>query len=247
MTETLLESELFGHEKGAFTGAISAKKGLFELADRGTLYLDEIADSSFAFQAKLLRAVELNEFQHVGGTKTLKTDVRIVAATNKNLEKEIARGAFREDLFYRLCVVHLHLPPLRERREDIPLLVEHFLKKMTLKIAKKIDGVSKKAMEVMQNYHWPGNIRELENALERGAIMTAGNVIEPENLPLKQSNGDVAGAVSTLEELEKELISRTLAECDWNKSLAAKRIGIGRRTLYDKAVRLGIPLKPNGD
>jgi len=247
LTETLLESELFGHEKGAFTGAIASKQGHFELADRGTLYLDEIGDTSPAFQAKLLRAVEESEFQRVGGSKILKTDVRIVAATNKNLEKEIAKGSFREDLYYRLCVVHLHLPPLRERREDIPDLTGHFLRKLSLKMTKKLDGISKAAMENLQSYHWPGNIRELENALERGAIMAGGNVILPEDLPLKRANGDLRPAVSTLEELEKELITRTLAECNWNKSLAAKRIGIGRRTLYDKAVRLGIPLKPDGD
>ena len=248
LTETLLESELFGHERGAFTGATATKKGLFELADHGTLYLDEIADTSPAFQAKLLRAVEQNEFQHVGGSKVLKTDLRIIAATNKNLPKEIAKGTFREDLFYRLCVVQLDLPPLRERREDIPLLVEHFLMKMNLKMTKKIDGVSNRAMELMQNYHWPGNIRELENALERGAIMAVGNVIQEEDLPLSnKSNGEAKTAFTTLEELERELIVRTLAECQWNKSLAAKRIGIGRRTLYDKAVRLGISLKPNDE
>jgi DNA-binding NtrC family response regulator len=247
LTETLLESELFGHEKGAFTGAIASKQGLFELADRGTLYLDEIGDTSPAFQAKLLRAVEENEFQRVGGSKTLKTDVRIVAATNKNLEKEIAKGSFREDLFYRLCVVHLHLPPLRERRDDIPDLTDHFLKKLSGKMTKKLDGISKSAMESLQSYHWPGNIRELENALERGAIMAAGSVIAPDDLPFKKLNGEINHGATTLEELEKELITRTLAECNWNKSLAAKRIGIGRRTLYDKAVRLGIPLKPNDD
>ncbi|MDP2606218.1 MAG: sigma-54 dependent transcriptional regulator [Deltaproteobacteria bacterium] len=247
LPETLLESELFGHEKGAFTGAIATKPGHFELADRGTLYLDEIGDTSPAFQAKLLRAVEESEFQRVGGSKVLKTDVRIVAATNKNLEKEIAKGSFREDLFYRLCVVHLHLPPLRERREDIPDLTDHFLKKLALKMTKKLDGISKAAMESMQSYHWPGNIRELENALERGAIMAAGSIIAPDDLPLKKPNGEIKYGVTTLEELEKELITRTLVECNWNKSLAAKRIGIGRRTLYDKAVRLGIPLKSNGD
>ena len=247
LTETLLESELFGHEKGAFTGAITNKQGLFELADRGTLYLDEIGDTSPAFQAKLLRAVEENEFQRVGGSKTLKTDVRIIAATNKNLEKEIAKGSFREDLYYRLCVVHLHLPPLRERREDIPHLTDHFLKKLSLKMTKKLDGISKTAMESLQSYHWPGNIRELENALERGAIMAAGTIIALDDLPLKKPDGEIKDGVTTLEQLEKELITRTLTECNWNKSLAAKRIGIGRRTLYDKAVRLGIPLKPNGD
>lgn len=247
LTETLLESELFGHEKGAFTGAIASKKGLFELADRGTLYLDEIADTSLAFQAKLLRAVEENEFQRVGGIKTLKTDVRIIASTNKDLAKGIAKGSFREDLFYRLCVVHIQLPPLRERKEDIPLLVNHFLGRLSHRIAKKIEGISKKAMDDMVTYNWPGNIRELENALERGAIMACENMIQPEDLPLRMNYEGEERPLTTLEELEKDLIQRTLTECNWNKSLAAKKIGIGRRTLYDKAVRLGIPLKPLGE
>ncbi|MBI4522582.1 MAG: sigma-54-dependent Fis family transcriptional regulator [Deltaproteobacteria bacterium] len=247
LTETLLESELFGHERGAFTGAIASKMGLFELANRGTLYLDEIAETSQAFQAKLLRAVEHNEFQRVGGTKTLKTDVRIIACTNRNLEKEIAKGSFRQDLFYRLCVVHIHIPPLRDRKDDIPLLVEYFVKRLSLKMGKKIEGVSRHAMDAMTAYPWPGNIRELENALERGMIMASGPVIRPEDLPLAAAAGAENDGLTTLEELEKKLIERTLAECNWNKSLAAKKIGIGRRTLYDKAVRLGIPLKPNGD
>ena len=246
LTETLLESELFGHEKGAFTGASATKKGLFELSDRGTLYLDEIGDTSVPFQAKLLRAVEENEFKRVGGTKNLNVDVRIVSATNKDLQKEIAKGTFREDLFYRLSVVHIHLPPLRERLEDIPILVNYFLKKLSLKMTKRVEGVSKKAMEALMAYPWPGNIRELENGLERGAIMATGNCIRPEDLPLHTTQGN-HNHLTTLEELEKELITRTLSECNWNKSLAAKRIGIGRRTLYDKAERLGISLKPEGD
>ena len=253
LTETLLESELFGHERGAFTGATSSKKGLFELADRGTLYLDEIADTSLAFQAKLLRAVEENELKRVGGTKNLTVDVRIIAATNKDLKREIAKGSFREDLFYRLSVVHIELPPLRERKVDIPLLVGHFLRKLSKKMVKKVDEVSNTAMDALLAYSWPGNIRELENALERGMIMASGAVIFPEDLPLSATapQGTVekmgAGELTTLEELEKELIQKTLLECNWNKSLAAKRIGIGRRTLYDKAMRLGIPLKPEDD
>ncbi len=247
LAETLLESELFGHEKGAFTGALSSKKGLFELAERGTLYLDEIADTSLAFQAKLLRVVQESEFRRVGGAKTLKTDVRIIASTNKDLEKEISKGTFREDLFYRLCVVHVHLSPLRERREDIPLLVAHLLKKLSHKMTKRIEGVSKEAHDALMAYHWPGNIRELENALERGAIMALSSVIQRDDLPLRTTNDAERSGTTTLEEIEKELIQRTLVECNWNKSLAAKRIGIGRRTLYDKAVRLGISLKPNGD
>jgi DNA-binding NtrC family response regulator len=247
LTETLLESELFGHEKGAFTGAIATKIGLFELANHGTLYLDEIADTSPAFQAKLLRAVEQNEFQRVGGMKTLKTDVRIIACTNKNLDKEITRGTFRQDLYYRLCVVQIHLPPLRERKEDIPVLADHFVTKLSLKMGKKIDGLSKKAMDLLLAYNWPGNIREMENALERGMIMANGAVIDAHDLPLRSDAEVDNGHLTTLEDLEKTLIERTLIECNWNKSLAAKRIGIGRRTLYDKAMRLGIALKPEDD
>lgn len=247
LTETLLESELFGHEKGAFTGAIATKIGLFESANHGTLYLDEIADTSPAFQAKLLRAVEQNEFQRVGGSKTLKTDVRIIACTNKNLDKEITRGTFRQDLYYRLCVVHIHLPALRERKEDIPILTDHFVKKISLKMGKKFEGVTKKAMDLLMAYNWPGNIREMENALERGMIMASGTIVDAEDLPLRSGGDKESDPLTTLEDLEKTLIERTLIECNWNKSLAAKRIGIGRRTLYDKAVRLGIPLKPNDD
>jgi DNA-binding NtrC family response regulator len=247
LTESLLESELFGHEKGAFTGAIATKIGLFELANHGTLYLDEIADTSQSFQAKLLRAVEQNEFQRVGGMKTLKTDVRIIACTNKNLDKEIIRGTFRQDLYYRLCVVQVHLPPLRERKEDIPILADHFVKKLSLKMGKKIDGLSKKAMDLLLAYNWPGNIRELENALERGMIMATTCLIDATDLPLRSDVESDNGHLTTLEDLEKTLIERTLIECNWNKSLAAKRIGIGRRTLYDKAMRLGIALKPDDD
>jgi DNA-binding NtrC family response regulator len=245
-----LESELFGHEKGAFTGAIATRKGLFEAADGGILYLDEIGEMSSAFQAKLLRVVERNEFQRVGGNKTLKSDIRILAATNRNLKKEIAEGNFREDLYYRLCVVHIHLPPLRERREDIPLFIDYFLDKLSQKMAKKVKGVSIEAMKALLANPWPGNIRELENALERGMIMASGDVIQLEDLPLsslerrsgleRRKERDP----KTLEELERLLIERTLSECNWNKSLTAKRIGIGRRTLYDKAKRLGISLDP---
>jgi len=244
LTESLLESELFGHEKGAFTGAIATRKGLFEETDGGILYLDEIGEMSTAFQAKLLRVVEQNEFQRVGGTKTLKSDIRILAATNRNLQKEIAEGNFREDLYYRLCVVHIHIAPLRERREDIPLFIDYFLGKLSQKMSKKVEGVSKEAMQALLANPWPGNIRELENALERGMIMASGGVIQLEDLPLSSLRRSKERDPKTLEELERLLIERTLSECNWNKSLTAKRIGIGRRTLYDKAKRLGISLDP---
>jgi len=247
LTESLLESELFGHEKGAFTGAISTKKGVFELADGGTLFLDEIGDTSQSFQAKLLRVIQESEFKRVGGVRPIKTDVRIIASTNKDLRREIESRRFREDLFYRLSVVNIHLPPLRERKEDIPLLAEHFLRKHSLKMAKKVVGISEAAMQVLLSYHWPGNVRELENVLERAMIMASGSEIVPQDIPVLSRGPSERKRGGTLEELERELIERTLAECGWNKSLAAKRMGIGRRTLYEKASRFGISLARGGE
>ena len=244
LTESLLESELFGHEKGAFTGAISLKKGVFEMADGGTLFLDEIGDTSHSFQAKLLRVIEESEFKRVGGTRSIRTSVRIVSSTNKDLRREIDARRFREDLFYRLCVVSVHMPPLRERREDIPLLAEHFLRKHFLKTAKRVTAVGPAAMRILMEYHWPGNVRELENVMERAMIMASGAEILPQDVPLLTSSLPRKRG-GTLEELERELIERTLAECDWNKTLAARRLGIGRRTLYEKASRFGIRLGPD--
>ena len=246
LTESLLESELFGHEKGSFTGAISTKKGVFELADGGTLFLDEIGDTSQAFQAKLLRVIQESEFKRVGGVRSIKTDVRIIASTNKDLRKEIDSRRFREDLFYRLSVVNIHLPPLRERKEDIPLLAEHFLRKHSLRMAKRVLSISPPAMQALIGYDWPGNVRELENVLERAMIMASGSEVLPQDIPIPSSVTTGRKRGGTLEELERELIERTLAECDWNKTLAAKRMGIGRRTLYDKASSLGIPLGHEG-
>ncbi|MFQ5656146.1 MAG: sigma-54-dependent transcriptional regulator [Candidatus Methylomirabilales bacterium] len=245
LTESLLESELFGHEKGAFTGAISTKKGVFELADGGTLFLDEIGDTSPAFQAKLLRVVQESEFKRVGGVRRIRTDVRIISSTNQEIKKAIAGGTFREDLYYRLSVVHIHLPPLRERKEDIPLLVDHFLAKIQARIARKVTGVSAEALDLLQRYHWRGNVRELENVIERALIMAPGEEITPAELPLPVDLGQRRRGGGSLEELERELIERTLVECDWNKTEAARRMGIGRRTLYEKAARLGISLRPD--
>ncbi len=247
LTETLLESELFGHKRGAFTGAIATKKGIFELADGGTLFLDEIGDTGPSFQAKLLRVLEEGEIKRGGGTRPIRVDVRVIASTNRDLRKAIAKGAFREDLFYRLSVVSIHLPPLRERKEDIPLLVQHFLQKHSLKLKKRVKTVSPKAMDLLMRYPWPGNVRELENALERAVIMASGEEIQVEDLPLTLPEEGGRGLKGgTLEELEKELIRRTLEECGWNKTMAARKLGIGRRTLYEKAARYGIPLGPNG-
>jgi two-component system response regulator HydG len=244
-TGTLLESELFGHEKGAFTSAHAAQRGLFEIADKGTIFFDEIGETSPSFQANLLRVIQEGEFKRVGGERMLKTDVRILSSTNRDIKKAISAGAFREDLFYRLSVVQIHLPPLKERKEDIPLLVDHFLAKCFSKNKKRITGIAPDALDFLVEYLWPGNIRELENAVERATLMTNGSqltaqdfafLFSPESVPLEKKG--------KLEEIEKELIERTLRECNWNKTLTAKRIGISRRALYEKALRLGIPLNP---
>ena len=247
LAESLLESELFGHEKGAFTGAIYTKKGIFEMADGGTLFLDEIGDTGPSFQAKLLRAVQEGEFKRVGGTRTLKADVRIISSSNKDLKSALNKGEFREDLYYRLSVVHIHLPSLRERRDDIPLLAEYFLARHSSRLNKRVRGFTRGVMDVLTGYRWPGNIRELENVIERAVIMvTPGENISEADLSLDLISPTARGKGGTLEELEKELIQRTLAECQGNKTLAAKRMGIGRRTLYEKAARYGIPLTLRG-
>ncbi len=246
LAESLLESELFGHERGAFTGAVATKKGIFEVADAGTLLLDEIAETSLAFQTKLLRVVEQGEFLRVGGTRPLKVAVRLIAASNRDLRKAIAEGRFREDLFYRLSVVQIYVPPLRERSEDIPLLAAHFLAVYSVQIKKKARGIHPDAMLALTRYRWPGNIRELENVIERAVIMMEdGDEISPDHLPVELLEGlDGRAAVEPMEEVrdaERQLILRTLRECRWNRSLAAKKLGIGRRTLYDKLARLGVP------
>ena len=241
LQENLLENELFGHEKGAFTGAFSLKHGLFEMADRGTFFIDEISEMNPSIQAKLLRVIELGEFRRVGGNKQIHVDVRILGATNRNLEEEVKRGRFREDLFYRLNVVAISLPPLRERREDIPLLVDYFLKMET------IDGswgktVTPEAHECLKNYHWPGNIRELANVLERAIILSTGNTITLKDLPLSilgQSSKPLKAA-STLIEVERDLIEKTLREWRGNKTRTAKALGISLRNLYRKIEKYGI-------
>ena len=244
LTETLLESELYGHERGAFTGAVATRKGIFEVASDGTLFLDEIASTSGAFQAKLLRAVETGEFTRVGGTQPIRSQARIIAATNANLAKAVAAGTFREDLLYRLRVVHLSLPPLRERPEDIPMLADFLVRKHATQLNKPIAGISDDALQALVRYRWPGNIRELENVLERAVIIASNDALTLQDLP-----ADVAGPIPPLESsggvieaMERTLIEKVLVECAWNKSRAAKRLGIGRRTLYTKAARYGIRL-----
>jgi len=244
LTETLLESELFGHERGAFTGAIARKEGRFELADGGSLFLDEIMEMSSVTQAKLLRVLQEQEFERVGGTQTINVDVRIIAATNKNLGEEVEAGHFREDLYYRLNVVPIQLPPLRERREDIPVLAEHFLKHYAAKNHRAVRQILPEALDLLMRYNWPGNIRELENAIERGVIIAQGELLTPNELPIAlrqntQSTHDTANTGS-LKDMEREHISRTLAQVGGNRTQAAKILGITRKTLQNKIKEYGL-------
>jgi transcriptional regulator with PAS, ATPase and Fis domain len=249
LAETLLESELFGHVRGAFTGAVANKKGLFEEADGGTCFLDELGDIGLAMQAKLLRVLQEHEIKRVGGTEPTKIDVRIVAATNKNLEDLVEEKKFREDLFYRLNVVAIHLPPLRERAEDVPLLARHFLRKYSEGNQKTIAQISPEALELLSTYRWPGNVRELENVIERSVTLTRHSVILPEDLPRRiraEKREDLAKTLPshiTLSELEKLYIQKILEETGGNKKKAAEILGIDRRTLYRMAARHGLTIK----
>lgn len=249
LAETLLESELFGHVRGAFTGAIASKKGLFEEADNGTCFLDEVGDISLSMQTKLLRVLQEHEIKRVGGRETIKIDVRIVAATNKNLEELVEEGKFREDLFYRLNVVSVQLPPLRERAEDIPLLASHFLKKYAAENNKPISRISPEATNHLTRYRWPGNVRELENVIERAMALSQHTVILPEDLPrrlrMEPQEADLSSFPSriSLSELEKLYIQKVLEETGGNKKKAADILGIDRRTLYRMAARYGLTIK----
>jgi two-component system response regulator HydG len=244
LVENLLESELFGHEKGAFTGADRRKEGKFVQADHGTLFLDEIGETSPAMQVKLLRVLQEHELQRVGGNEMIEVDVRLLAATNRILENEVRAGRFREDLYYRLNVVSLQVPPLKERREDIPLLAEHFLQEYAEKNNRKISGITPSCMDIMIRYPWPGNVRELENAMERGVILMRGDYLDEETLPIpiikwaQEESGGITAAMeglpSSLEEAEKMVILKILDEADGNKSEAARRLGITRKTLLSK-------------
>ena len=240
LSETLLESELFGHEKGAFTGAISRRKGRFEIADEGTLFLDEIGGVSLAVQVKLLRVLQEREFERVGGNETIKVDVRLVTATNKDLKKAVEEGAFREDLFYRIHVVTIDVPPLRERKEDIPLLVNHFVSKFAAENNKDVKGVTEEALALLTSYDYPGNVRELENSIESAVVMATVNLIDASLLPpgirtaVPVRESVVLPIGSTLTEVEKRLIGETLRFTRGNKVQAAKVLGIGTRTLYRK-------------
>lgn len=248
LPETLLESELFGHEKGAFTGAITRKQGRFQLAHNSSIFLDEIAEMAPATQAKILRVLQEREFEPVGSTQTIKVDTRVIAATNKNLEEEIQAGRFREDLYYRLNVVTVDIPPLRQRREDIPLLADFFLKQYAQKNRRLIKGFTPRATDLLMRYGWPGNVRELENIIERAVIMSRGEMITPLEFPndlqnldgeLKESRIDLTSGRS-LKEVEKVLILRTLEETGGNRTHAARILGISRRTLQLKLKEYGI-------
>ena len=260
----LVESELFGYEKGAFTGAVGSKPGRFELADGGTLFLDEIGEIPVEMQVKLLRALQESEFERVGGIKTLHVDVRLIAATNRDLKALIAEGKFREDLYYRLAVVPIALPPLRDRREDVPLLVHHFIEKYNRRLGKKVSGIEDEALQLLLGYAWPGNIRELENLMERSVLFADGARIEASALPdALREKGPVAptpiaavgplGAIAAPSgasmkeivrlaqaELEKELIGRALEETGGNVTRAAKRLQISRKSLQVKMKELGL-------
>ena len=248
LPDSLLESELFGHEKGAFTGAINKKMGRFKLADEGSIFLDEIAEMAMQTQAKILRVVQEQEFEAVGGTKPIKVDTRIIAATNRVLKKEVEAGKFREDLFYRLNVVELMIPPLRERREDIPPLSEFFLAKYAKKNKRQLSGFTPLSMDLMMRYDWPGNVRELENIIERSVIMARSNLIRSSDLPapLKGEDSDKATESidltpgRSLKDVEKEMILRTLEENNSNRTHTAKTLGISRRTLQLKLKEYGI-------
>jgi DNA-binding NtrC family response regulator len=234
MTEGLLESELFGHEKGSFTGALYTKKGRFELAEGGTLFLDEIGEISPKTQVDLLRVLDEKGFMRVGGVDQITVNVRILSATNRDLQKAIQEGLFREDLFYRLNVVSIHLPPLRKRREDIPLLAEHFLDKFKAETNKKIDRISPQALKLMMEYDWPGNVRELENAIERAVVVGKKNEIIPDNLPFFNQSRAPESGLKSLKDREKLHILHVLEENGWNISKTAEELEIDRVTLYNK-------------
>lgn len=245
LSETLLESELFGHEKGAFTGADSLAHGKFELADGGTIFLDEIGEINLSTQIKLLRVLQERSFERVGGEKTINVDIRIVAATNKNLEEEVRAGKFREDLFYRLNVVRIEMPALRERKDDIPLLMHGFLKEFNIENQKNILGFDNRAKSAILKYSWPGNIRELRNCVESAVVMCTKDQISFDDLPSTVKSGCDISAITipagiTMNEAEKIIITENLALNNGNKTKTAETLGIGRKTLHRKLIEYGI-------
>ena len=243
--ENLLESELFGYEKGAFSGATSAKPGKFELADKGTLFLDEIGDVPPAIQVKLLRVIQEREFERLGGTKTLKVDVRLIAATNRDLRAALEEGTFRQDLYYRLNVVAIDVPPLREHKEDIPALANFFLKRFAESSGKKFTGISPDAVELLTQFHWPGNVRELENVLERSITFATGPVLEASDIRLDRPTPSAASVPvlpegMTLGQWEQEIIREALRRSNGNKSQAARSLGLSRNALRYRLSQMGL-------
>jgi DNA-binding NtrC family response regulator len=249
--EDLLESELFGYEKGAFTGALKTRIGRFELANGGTVFLDEIGDMSPALQVKILRVLQEHEFERLGGVKSIKVDIRVIAATHRDLEKAVKQGTFREDLYYRLNVIPFILPPLRERGSDIPLLTNHFIGKFNIEKKQNINGISPEALKCLTRYHWPGNVRELENLIERLVILKGEGVIEQEDLPEKLLGAEWSDAVPSMDipdsgisfntavsEFERELILRALKKTNWIKNRAAKLLQLKRTTLVEKIKKI---------
>ncbi len=239
LAESLLESELFGHEKGSFTGAIARKKGRFELSDGGTIFLDEIGEISQQVQIKLLRVLQEKKFERVGGEETIEVDIRILSATNKDLKNEIEKGNFREDLFYRLNVVNIHIPPLRDRKEDIELLSAAFLKEFSEENGKKIEGIDQKARIALYKYNWPGNIRELRNCIESAVVMCKGSMITLTDMPPSVGTGTDENSIIipigiSMDSAEKEIIKATLFHENGNKTKTAEILGIGRKTLHRK-------------
>jgi len=246
LAETLLESELFGHEKGAFTGADQQKRGKFELADGGTIFLDEIGDISPKLQVDLLRVLQERSFYRVGGSQEVRVDVRAIAATHVNLQQAVAEGKFREDLYYRLNVIEIRIPPLRERREDVPLLALHFLERLAHELGKDVSDISEGALKLLMEYNWPGNVRELENTIERAIVTCKNHVLTEDSFGFLALNG-TAGRVwappagMSLEEMEKVLIVSTLQRTSGNIKESAGILGIDRSTLYEKIKRYEIP------
>lgn len=239
LAESLLESELFGHEKGAYTGAVSQKRGRFELADGGSIFLDEIGEINQTLQIKILRVLQEKQFERVGGEKPITVDTRIITATNRNLEEEVAAGRFRSDLYYRLNVVHIHVPPLRERKDDLPLLIAAFIKEFSEENGKTITAVEPKARAALYAYDWPGNIRQLRNCLESAVVMSSDDIIRLEDLPEPVRDAEQTASIhiqigTPLAEAEQHIIMETLAAYNGNKSKTAEILGIGRKTLHRK-------------
>ncbi len=253
LTETLLESELFGHEKGAFTGAMAMKKGRFELADKGTLFLDEVGDMPPALQVKLLRVLQEMEFERVGGTRTIRVDVRVISASNRNIRADVAAGTFREDLFYRLNVIHIEVPPLRERIDDLPLLVKHFIQKYSRESGKKVSGLSPEAWKSLYAHAWPGNVRELENLIERAVVLNSTGQITPADFPEEICDAKAELNVDrlvphdiplpqVLEQIEEQLIRRALVQCRNIQAHAAARLGISKSHIQHKMKKYNIQI-----